>query len=139
MNKGIKLVFNILIVVAAVVFIGCFAVMMDSFDYRREQDSKGPKEVESSKGVFDYRLKHKAYGEVTNKYFTDRMYSMEAPEGLEMTYLVSEYANTAFLRCVYEEKKDGEKERACREKLSGIRAKLGDYVTAADEIDEILK
>ena len=139
MNKKIKLVLNILIAVAVVVFLVCFVDMIDSFKYRKEQDSKGPEEAEMTMRVFDYRLEHKAYGEITEEYFTDRCNSMEAPKEIEMTYFVSEYANTAFLRRMYEEKKDEEKERDCREKLNSIREKLGDYITAADELDEILK
>lgn len=139
MNKKIKLVFNIIIVVAAVVFFLCFVDMIGSFKYRKDQDGKGPKEVEETMGVFDYRLRHKAYGEITNAYFTDRWGSMEAPQGLEMNYLVAEYANTAFLKRVYEEKKDEEKAQACERKLGSIRAMLGDYVTASDEIEEIIK
>lgn len=138
MNKKIKLILNILIAVAAVVLFVCFVDMMGSFKYRKEQDGKD-KTLLNISGL-EYKLRHKAYGELTNFYFTDRYKYMEAPEEeSEVAYLVSEYANTAFLRRTYEEKKDEERERACREKLDGIRAKLGDYVVAADEIDEILK
>lgn len=139
MNKKIKLVLNILIAAAAVAFFLCLVEMIGSFKYREEQNAKGPEEDKMTMRVFDYKLEHKAYGEITNTYFTDLYASMQAPKEIEMTYYVSDYANTAFLRRVYEEKKDAEKERACREKLVSIRTMLGDYTFAADELDEILK
>ena len=64
---------------------------------------------------------------------------MEAPAGIEMTYLVAEYANTAFLKRLYAEKGDAKKEQECLEKLSDIRAQLSDYSFTADEIDERIK
>ena len=137
MNKVIKLVFNILIVAAAVAFLASFVLMLNSFKYRKEQDGKA-KTLLTMDGL-NYKLKHKAYGELTNVYFTDRFKYMEAPKEVEVAYSVSEYANTAFLKRVYEEKKDEEKMRDSQEKLSGIRATLGDYTYAANEIDEILQ
>ena len=139
MNKKIKLLLNILIAVAAVAFFVCFVVMIGSFSYRKEQNAKIPEGEAMDMRVFDYRLKHKAYGEILNSYFTDLYSSMEPPEAIAMTYYVSDYANTAFMRRVYEEKKDAERERACREKLARIRTTLGDYAYTADELDEILK
>lgn len=113
--------------------------MIDSFSYRKEQNAKIPEDEAMTMRVFDYKLKHKAYGEILNSYFTDLYSSMEPPEAIAMTYYVSDYANTAFMRRVYEEKKDAERERACREKLARIRTTLGDYAYTADELDEILK
>ena len=124
---------------AAVAFFVCFVVMIDSFSYRKEQNAKIPEDEAMTMRVFDYKLKHKAYGEILNSYFTDLYSSMEPPEAIAMTYYVSDYANTAFMRRVYEEKKDAERERACREKLARIRTTLGDYAYTADELDEILK
>ena len=136
MNKKLKLLFNILIVVAALGFLVSLVDLIGSIQYRNREV---PDESAETMGVFDYKIKHKAYGEITNTYFTDRMYSMEAPAGIEKTYLVAEYANMAFLKRLYAEKGDSQKEQECLEKLNAIRAQLGDYAFTADELEKIVK
>ncbi len=88
--------------------------------------------------VFEYKLKHWACGEITNSYFTDRMGSMEAPEGMERIYAMGDYTNTAFPLRTYAEKGDENKVRECREKLKALREQLDKYVVDVDGIDEVL-
>ena len=135
LNKILKIVFNIAIVIAALLCLMFFIDMKASFDYAKEQ---GADDSGTTMDVFDYKLKHKAYGEVVDHYFTDRMYSMTAAEGLEKTYLVAEYANTAFMRRIYAEKNDAQHEKASLDKLDSIRAELGDYAYTAEEIDSVI-
>ena len=135
MNKSIKITLNILIGVAAVGLFLSLIVFISSVQYvNREVEDP----VKTEMGVFEYKLKHKAFGEITSSYFTDRMYSMEAEEGLEKTYLMGDYANTAFLALMYEEKGDEAKAQACREKLEALRGQLEEYADSVEEIDRVL-
>ena len=136
MNKKLKLVFHILIGIAGIIFVLSFMDMMFSIQYANREI---PDETESNVSVFEYKLKHRAYGEITNSYFTDRMQSMEVPEGEEKIYLTAEYANTAFMKRLYEEKKDEKMVKSCQERLADLSSKLGEYVHATVEIDEMIQ
>ncbi|MCR5251578.1 MAG: hypothetical protein K6E50_13330 [Lachnospiraceae bacterium] len=134
-NKILKTIFNVAIGIAAVVFAAFFFDMLGSVKYaNRETEDPSISEM----GVFEYRLEHKAFGEILKSYHTDRMGSMEPIEGCEKIYALAGYADNAFLRRVYEEKKDVENENICRERCAGFRNDLEPYAHAADEIDEIL-
>lgn len=135
LNKILKTIFNIAIVIAAVLCLLFFVDMKSSFDHAKEHETV---DIDSEMGTFNYKLKHKAYSEVVDHYFTDRMYSMTAAEGLEKQYLVAEYANTAFLRRIYAEKNDASAEKRCMDKLDDIRGKLDDYAYTAEEIDSVI-
>ena len=135
LNKILKIVLNIAIVIAAFIFIVEASVLKQSGEYANKDMAE---EYAGEMGVFEYKLRHKAYGEILKSYFTDRMYSMEAPEELSATYLVASYANTAFLNRIYQEKADKKNMAACDIKMEDIRSELGEYAYTADEIDEIV-
>ncbi|MCR4585491.1 MAG: hypothetical protein K5686_07160 [Lachnospiraceae bacterium] len=134
-GKILKIILNIAIVITALLLLVTIGIYKDSFSYVNKDMAK---EYEEKLGVFEYKLKHKAYGEIVDSYFTARMYSLTAPEELEITYLVADYANTAFLRRVYAEKGDVQNENDCTEKLNSLRSRLGDHTYTADEIDAII-
>ncbi len=135
MNKALKIIFNVLIVVACLALLVSLILYGESVKYANREE---PDPVANEVMVFEYKLKHWAYGEITNSYFTDRMGSMEAPAGMEQIYAMGDYANTAFLLRMYVEKGDEEKARECREKLNALKTELDKYVTDADGIDEVL-
>ena len=135
MNKTLKVILNILIVVACLGFLVSFIYLITSIRYKN-RDVEDP--VETYAGVFDYRLEHRAYGEVLTDYYVHRMSSLTAPEGYEDLYRVGEYAHTAFMTRVYEEKGDAGKVSLMREKAESLRRELGAYEYSADEIDEMI-
>lgn len=136
MNKTIKLIFNILIGIAAVVFLVSLMDMILSIQYANREV---PDETDTSVMVFEYKIAHRAFGEITNTYFTDRMQSMEAPKGKEKIYLAAEYANTAFMKHLYEEKKDEKKVQDCQGRMDQVSAGLGEYGHITAEIDEMIQ
>ena len=136
MNKTLKVILNILIVVACLGFLVSFIYLITSIRYKN-RDVEDP--VETYAGVFDYRLEHRAYGEVLTDYYVHRMSSLTAPEGYEDLYRVGEYAHTAFMSRVYEEKGDAERVSLCSEKMKSLRSQLGDYAYTADEVDEMIR
>ena len=138
MNKAkiAKVILNILIVIASLACLVMLVNMLDSFKYAN-REVEDP--VETGMGVFEYKLKHRAYGEIVGSWYVDRMSSMEAPAGLEPTYRVAEYAHTAFMSRVYEETGDAEAVRANSERSRNVRNTLGDYEYAADEVDEMIR
>ena len=137
MNKAkiAKVILNILIVIASLACLAMLFEMLGSFKYAN-REVEDP--VETGMGVFEYDLKHRAYGEIVGGWYVDRMSSMEAPAGLEPTYRVAEYAHTAFMSRVYEETGDENAAAACAERRENLRSSLGDYGYAADEVDEMI-
>ena len=137
MNKAkiAKVILNILIVIASLACLVMLVNMLDSFKYAN-REVEDP--VETGMGVFEYKLKHRAYGEIVGSWYVDRMSSMEAPAGLEPTYRVAEYAHTAFMSRVYEETGDESASASCAQRREDLRNNLGDYGYAADEVDEMI-
>ena len=136
MNKAVKIILNILIVVAAIGLFISLILLGESIKYaNREQEDP----VETEISVFEYDLRHKAYGEVLRGYYVDRLDNYEAPAGMEDIYNVSEYAHYSFMSRVYEEKGDKAKLAANAEKLAGLRNQLGAYSYTADEVDAIIR
>ena len=136
MNKKVKVILNILIAIAGIVFLVSFGEMVASFKYAN-RETENP--AERTMSVFEYKLKHKAYGEILEDYYAKRLDSFEAPEGMEDLYRVAEYAHNAFMSRVYKEKKDKVMIRANYENTEKLRAQLGSYRYAADEVDDIVK
>ena len=135
MNKTLRVILNILIVIAAIVFLVCFIDMILSIGYanRRSEDP-----AETYAGVFEYELKHRAYGEIMGTYYVRRLDSFTPEAGYEDLYRVAEYAHTAFMTRVYDEKGDPKKASLCREKTEMLRDGLGAYEYTADEVDELI-
>ena len=136
MNKRLKIILNIAAVIASVVFIAAFIGMISSFSYRNSEDEDT---TEIYLSVFEYELSHKAYGEILNHYYANRMDDMNPPEGLEVVYMTADYAHTAFMSRVYNEKGDTAKETQSIEKLQQIRSNLGDHSYITDEVDDIIR
>lgn len=136
MNKKLKVILNILIVAASIVFVVSLIALMGSFLYANR---KVADPAETYADVFEYELKHRAYGEIMGDYYVRRMDSFDAPEGYEDLYRIGEYAHTAFMSRVYDEKKDTDKASLCRDKAEKQRGELGSYEYTADEIDEMIE
>ena len=136
MNKALKIILNILITVAALLFFVCLIDMFGSIKYAH-REVEDP--AERYAGVFEYELKHRAYGEVMSDYYVRRLSSMTPQPGYENLYKVAEYAHTAFMVRVMEEKGDAEKAASLSAKAEGLREALGAYAYTADEVDEMLQ
>ena len=132
MNKTLKVVFNILIVVAAL------GVLLMIFMIKDEVVRNKNKEVKNVMSSFDYEVKHRAYGEVTDTYFVYYTKFIDLPEGYEETKLTAEYANLSFMLGVYEEKGDDNKAKACSDRMEEIKKQMDKYRFTADEIDKIM-
>ncbi len=132
MNKTLKVVFNILIVVAAL------GVLLMIFMIKDEVVRNKNKEVKNVMSSFDYEVKHRAYGEVTDTYFVYYTKFIDLPEGFEETKLTAEYANLSFMLGVYEEKGDDNKAKACSDRMEEIKNQMDKYRFTADEIDKIM-
>ncbi|MCR5702938.1 MAG: hypothetical protein K6G76_12460 [Lachnospiraceae bacterium] len=137
MNKAIRVILDILIVVASLAFLIFLVVVTNSIKYARSQKEEDP--VENTMSSFEYELEHKSYGEIVDDYHSKRLGDFEAPEGMEDLYRVADYAHTAFMSRVYEAKGDAEKIASNATKLKEQREQLGSYQYAADEVDEIIK
>ncbi len=137
MNKKLRIILNIAIIIASVAFIAVFAGMVSSFNYKKNLEDEDTTEIDLS--VFEYELKHKAYGEILSHYYANRMDNMAAPEGLEVVYMTADYAHTSFMSRVYNEKGDTAKETQSIEKLQQIRSNLGDHSYITDEVDDIIR
>ena len=136
MNKTLKVILNILIVAAAIVFAISFLDLMFSIQYKN-RDVEDP--AETFAGVFEYELEHRAYGEIMGHYYVRRMDSFDPPVGYEDLYNVAEYAHTAFMTGVYEEKGDTAKASRYSKKAEELRGSLGSYEYTADVVDEMLR
>ncbi len=132
MNKALKLFFDILIVIAA---LGVLLMLFLIKDTIAKNAKKQEKNVMSS---FEYEVKHRAYGEITDTYFVYYTKFIELPEGSEETKLTAEYANLSFMLGVYEEKGDDQKAKACSDRLEEIKNQMDQYRFTADEIDQIM-
>ena len=132
MNKSLKLIFNILIAVAALGILLMLAMIKNEIDQNANKEDKN---VMSS---FDYEVEHRAYGEVADTYFVYGTKFMEVPEDFEETKLTAEYVNLSFMLGVYEEKCDDKKAKACRDRLEEIKNQMNKYRFTADEIDNIM-
>ncbi|MBE5925293.1 MAG: hypothetical protein E7271_12700 [Lachnospiraceae bacterium] len=138
MNKKVKVLLDILIVIACIAFVLCLMVVFES--YKNEIDRKKKEDpVKQTMSVFEYRLKYKAYGEILDSYYTDKMKSPKAPEGMEDYYKVAEYAHNSFMSRVYAQKGDDKMIKSNAAKLKEQREQLGSYQYTADEIDDIIK
>ncbi len=136
MNRILRITLNILIVIAAIVLAGCIINMVFSIKYAN-REVEDP--AETYAGVFEYMLEHRAYGEIIDDYYVRRMKSLEAPAGFEDLYLVGEYAHTAFMSRVYDEKGDPGKVSLCNENIERLRRELGSYEYTADQVDEMIR
>lgn len=136
MNKKVKVVLNVLIVIASLVCLVLFVNMIASVRYanRKVEDP-----AESERRVFEYELEHKSYGEVMETYYARRLFAFEPQPGLEDIYNVAQYAHAAFMAPVYEQKGDEDMIRANADRLKAARDRLGDYVYTADEVDELIR
>ena len=133
MNKRLKVILNILIVAAAIAFAVGFIDFIESSRYAN-REVEDP--AETYAGVFEYELDHRAYGEIIGSYYSKRMYSFDAPAGYEDMYRIGEYAHTAFMERVYDEKGDASKAASYRDKKESLRKGLGAYEYTAAEIDK---
>ena len=94
MNKILKVILNIMIVIASLAFFVCFVLMIQSFKYKN-REVEDP--AETYAGVFEYKLRHRAYGEIIGDYYSRRMDSFGPVAGYEDLYKVME-AFTFFAR-----------------------------------------
>ena len=132
MNKSLKVVFNILIAAAAL------GILLMLFMIKDEIVNNAKKEEKNVMRSFDYEVKHRAYGEVTDTYFVYGTKFLEVPEGFEETKLTAEYAHLSFMLGVYEEKGDDKKAKECRDRSEEIKSQMDQYRFTADEIDKIM-
>ena len=132
MNKLLKTVFNILIVIAA---LGVLLMLFMIKDAAVKNATKEEKNVMTS---FDYEVRHRAYGEVADTYFIYDTKFLEVPVNFEETLLTAEYVNMSFMQGVYEEKGDQQKAKTCRDRQEAIKNELVQYRFTADEIDQIM-
>ena len=135
MNKVLKVILNILIVIFSLAFLVSLINLFSSIEYANREVEDPAK---TYAGVFDYEIEHRAYGEIMGSYYSRRMGSFSPEPGYENLYNVGEYAHTAFMAGVYDEKGDSEKASMCREKIRELKKGLGAYEYTADEIDEML-
>ena len=136
MNKAVKVILNILIVIASIGFF-LSVILLISVIGGKDKEKEDP--AETFAGVMDYEIRHRAYGEVMGDYYVRRLSHMEAPAGYEDLYRIGEYGHTAFMIRVYEEKGDAEKADLLREKTQLLRGELGAYGFTADEMDEMIR
>ncbi|HOO06594.1 MAG TPA: hypothetical protein PLH83_08930 [Ruminococcus sp.] len=132
MNRSLKVVFNILIAAAAL------GILLMLFMIKDEIVNNAKKEEKNVMRSFEYEVKHRAYGEVTDTYFVYGTKFLEVPEGFEETKLTAEYAHLSFMLGVYEEKGDDKKAKECRDRLEEIKSQMDQYRFTADEIDKIM-
>ena len=134
MNKKLKIILIVLIVIASVVFIALYIGMNASIRYAN-RETEDP--VETERRVFEYELSHRAYGEVMGDYYSDRLSFFEPQPGTEDIYNVAEYAHTTFMSEVYAAKGDERMIRANAERRQTAKDRLGAYAYTADEIDRL--
>ena len=136
MNKAVKIILNILIVVASIGLFISLILLVESIGYAKSQKEDS---TETDISVFEYRLENKAYGEILSGCYTDRMSKFDAPAGMEPIYNVSAYAHRSFMSREYEEKGDKDMVASNAEKMNALRNQLGAYSYTADEIDQMIK
>ena len=136
MNKILKVILDILIVIACLVFFALTIEMVGSFKYaHREKEDP----IETERSVFEYELRHKSYGEIIDTYYVKRMDNFEPQDGMEDIYNVAEYAHTAFMSRVYAEKGDDRMSESNALRMETVRNRLGAYAYTADEVDEVIR
>ena len=136
MNKMVKVILDILIVIACLVFFALTIEMVSSYRYaHREKEDP----VETERRVFEYELRHKSYGEIIDTYYVKRMYNFEPQDGMEDIYNVAEYAHAAFMSRVYAEKGDDRMSESNALRMETVRNRLGAYAYTADEVDEVIR
>ena len=135
MNKVLRVILNILIVIASIALLVCVIDLIGSIKYAN-REVEDP--AETYAGVFEYKLEHRAYGEIMGDYYVERLHSFSAPAGYEDLYRIGEYAHTAFMSRVCAEKGDSGKEALYKEKAQAIGKELGTYEYTAAEIDGML-
>ena len=129
MNKMMKVVLDILIVIACLAFLFLTIEMVSSYRYaHREKEDP----VETERRVFEYELRHKSYGEIIDTYYVKRMYNFEPQDGME-------YAHAAFMSRVYAEKGDDRMSESNALRMETVRNRLGAYAYTADEVDEVIR
>ncbi|MCR5283533.1 MAG: hypothetical protein K6E18_09200 [Lachnospiraceae bacterium] len=136
MNNKIKILLNLMIVIAAIVFLAMLINMNAAIRYAH-RDTEDP--VESAQRQMAYKVSHRAYGEVVDTYYWKRSDYLEPPEGMEDLYHVAAYAHAAFMSRVYEESKDEQAVRENAEKMERLKKDLGAYAFSADEVDAMIK
>ena len=135
-NKILKVILNILIVVAAFVFFLSIVDLGLAIKYAN-REVEDP--AETFRGVMDYEIENRAYGQVLSNYYTDRLYHFDPEPGYEDLYRIAAYGHKAFMARVYDEKGDVAKAAAVREEAQALRGELGDYAFTADEMDEMIE
>ena len=135
-NKAANVVMIIVIVILSIVLFLSFCLMIDSFNYAKEQREK--KASEDYTSVMEYELEHKAYDRVLGSYYSERLDNFEPAEGYEDLYNISEYCHLAFMSRVYEEEGNGDRTRRCQEKAETVKGRLGSYAYVSGEVDAIL-
>ena len=136
MSKKWTVILNILTVIAGLAFLVCLLDFVFSVKYKN-REVEDP--TETYAGVFEYELRHRAYGELMADYYARRLDTVTPQAGYEDLYKVAEYAHTAFMTRVYEEKGDAEKVSAYEEKKTALRSGLGAYTYTADEVDGMIE
>ena len=136
MNNIVKVILDILIVIACLVFFALTIEMVSSYRYaHREKEDP----IETERRVFEYELRHKSYGEIIDTYYVKRMYNFEPQDGMEDIYNVAEYAHAAFMSRVYAEKGDDRMSESNALRMETVRNRLGAYAYTADEVDEVIR
>jgi len=136
MNKMVKVILDILIVIACLAFLFLTIEMVSSYRYaHREKEDP----IETERSVFEYELRHKSYGEIMSTYYAKRMYNFEPQAGMEDIYNVAEYAHAAFMSRVYAEKGDDRMSESNALRMETVRDRLGAYAYTADEVDEVIR
>ena len=136
MNKMVKVILDILIVIACLAFLFLTIEMVSSYRYvHREKEDP----IETERSVFEYELRHKSYGEIMSTYYAKRMYNFEPQAGMEDIYNVAEYAHAAFMSRVYVEKGEDRMSESNALRMETVRNRLGAYAYTADEVDEVIR
>ena len=136
MNNIVKVILDILIVIACLAFLFLTIEMVSSYRYaHREKEDP----IETELRVFEYELRHKSYGEIIDTYYVERMYNFEPQDGMEDIYNVAEYAHAAFMSRVYAEKGDDRMSESNALRMETLRNRLRAYAYTADEVDEVIR
>ena len=132
-NKIWNLFMNSLLVMAGIAFVICFFNLIFSFEYKnRETEDTAERHV----SVFEYELKHKAYHEILDTYYAQRLNHFEPQKGFEDIYRVAEYSHAVFMSRIYEEEKNENKIKLNDTKREALKEKLGAYTYTAEEVEE---
>ena len=136
MNKTLRIILNILIVIASLACVISAFNLISSISYAN-REVEDP--AETYAGIFEYTLEHRAYGEIMDDYYAKRLSSFEPAAGYEDMYKVAEYAHDAFMTKIMIEKGDAKKESMYADMAKTARGNLGPYAYTADEIDGMIE